>query len=225
MYNEDYLVHYGVLGMRWGQRSRNGIMKNQFSAKRQIDADTEGLRRLNNGEHAHLGVNSKRQAKYDIRDKKYLEARIQATKSMDAAIKAKREMKKAMADMSPWASRDTSEIKAHAEQVKKLEDATYKYVTARIQAKRDLQITQKGKDRVERSQYVRQISKHGLPNSFGDQQNSGFSSRLIKDIEANKGKDYADSVLKGASNRIIGGGVAVLALSGAIITASLLKDG
>lgn len=222
---ENYLAHYGVLGMHWGQRTRNGIMKNQSTSSRQIDADQKGLVRLNNGEHAHYGINAKRQSKYDERDKKYLEGRIQATKSIQKALEARDNLRKASAALSFAASRDTSEIDAHAKQVEDLKKATIAYTEARIQAKRDRQATESGKARAERSGYIRAITKTGLPNSAADQQSGGMSTMLVKNLESRKGKEYADSVLQGVNNRLVGPVIAGLAVSGAIIVSSLLKDG
>ena len=168
MYSEDYLVHYGVLGMHWGRRTRNGIMKRQATSSRQISADKEGLKRLANGEHASYGLNAKRQARYDERDKKYLEGRIKATKSAQRAKEAKEELKKANSALMGWASRKTSDVSGDAQKIENAKQATLKYIDARIQARKDRQATVKGGERAERSGYIRALSKYGLPNSVSD---------------------------------------------------------
>lgn len=225
MYNEGYLKHYGVLGMHWGRRTRNGIMKRQATSSRQISADKEGLRRLANGEHASYGLNAKRQAKYDERDKKYLEGRIKATKSAQRAKEAKEEFKKANSALMGWASRKTSDISGDAQKIENAKQAAVKYVDARIQARKDRQATVKGGERAERSGYIRALSKYGLPNSVSDQQSGGMATALVKNIESKKGKAYTDSIIKSTQHRVVGASVAALAVSGAIIVTSLLQDG
>ncbi len=74
--NNNYLTHYGILGMRWGvQRSPAG--RTMFTTKRQLAVDKRDLEKLNSGRHFSVGFTKKRQAAYDKRDKAILEKRIE----------------------------------------------------------------------------------------------------------------------------------------------------
>lgn len=84
--NNNYLAHYGILGMRWGVR-RN-------PAERQLTVDKRDLERLNNGRHLSVGLTKKRQAAYDKRDKTILEKRIEANEQKVANKAAKKATKK-----------------------------------------------------------------------------------------------------------------------------------
>lgn len=83
MYNQDYLVHYGKIGMHWGRRSMrsqlglpNTVGKQQLTKKRQLDADKKTLDDLKTGGHDSIGLSKKRQAKFDARDISILEKRV-----------------------------------------------------------------------------------------------------------------------------------------------------
>lgn len=75
---EDYLAHYGVLGMRWGHRSRSTRVRSrqQLTTSRQIKDDKRVLDQLNKGKHKSFAFTKKRQALYDERDKKQFADRI-----------------------------------------------------------------------------------------------------------------------------------------------------
>lgn len=77
-YNEDYLMHFGVKGMKWGvRRARGHTGPGRYATrKRQLDGDKRDLETLNKGGHLSVGVTKKRQTALDARDKAVLEKRI-----------------------------------------------------------------------------------------------------------------------------------------------------
>lgn len=91
--SNNYLTHYGTLGMRWGVR-RSSADRTMFTTKRQLVVDKRDLERLNNGRHLSVGLTKKRQAAYDKRDKTILEKRIEANEQKVANKAAKKATKK-----------------------------------------------------------------------------------------------------------------------------------
>ena len=80
----DYLKHYGVLGMKWGvRRTPAQLGRTMSTRKRQLAADKSDLKKLNSGKHTSVGVTKKRQAAYDKRDKDILEKRIKSNEQKD----------------------------------------------------------------------------------------------------------------------------------------------
>lgn len=77
-YPEDYLMHYGVKGMKWGHRKARGHggPGKYVTRKRQLAGDKRDLETLNKGGHLSVGMTKKRQAALDKRDKAALEKRI-----------------------------------------------------------------------------------------------------------------------------------------------------
>jgi hypothetical protein len=91
----DYLKHYGILGMKWGvRRTPAQLGRTMITTKRQLKADKVKLERLNSGKHISVGVTKKRQAAYDKRDKDILEKRIKYNEQKLANKAAKKEAKK-----------------------------------------------------------------------------------------------------------------------------------
>lgn len=91
----DYLAHYGILGMKWGvRRTPAQLGRTMITRKRQLAADKRDLERLNNGRHLSVGLTKKRQAAYDKRDKTILEKRIEANEQKLANKAAKKAAKK-----------------------------------------------------------------------------------------------------------------------------------
>lgn len=73
--------------------------------------------------------------------------------------------------------------------------------------------------------YVNEMSKQGLMGSLADRQSGGRSTRLYNRIKKDKGKEYADTVLKKTQDRAIGqmiGGAAVAL--GAVIVSGMLSS-
>lgn len=77
-YNEEYLMHYGVKGMKWGVRKLRGHAGpgRYLTRKRQLDGDKKDLRYIENGGHLSVGLTKKRQENFDKRDKASIEKRI-----------------------------------------------------------------------------------------------------------------------------------------------------
>lgn len=66
MYDQNYLAHYGIIGMKWGQR--------------RIAKAEAGIQRLDSGKHLSIGIGKNRQSQHDTRDRKILQDRISRTK-------------------------------------------------------------------------------------------------------------------------------------------------
>jgi len=91
----DYLKHYGVLGMKWGiRRTPAQLGRTMITTKRQLTADKVKLDRLNSGKHTSVGFTKKRRAAYDKRDKDILEKRIKSNEQKLANKAAKKAAKK-----------------------------------------------------------------------------------------------------------------------------------
>ena len=91
----DYLKHYGVLGMKWGiRRTPAQLGRTMITSKRQLTADKVKLDRLNSGKHTSVGFTKKRQAAYNKRDKDILEKRIKSNEQKLANKAAKKAAKK-----------------------------------------------------------------------------------------------------------------------------------
>ena len=91
----DYLAHYGILGMKWGvRRTPAQLGRTMITRKRQLAADKSDLKKLNSGKHLSVGFTKKRQAAYDKRDKDILEKRIKYNEQKLANKAAKKEAKK-----------------------------------------------------------------------------------------------------------------------------------
>lgn len=99
----DYLAHYGILGMKWGiRRTPAQLGRTMITRKRQLAADKSDLERLNSGKHLSVGFTKKRQEAYDKRDKAALERRIKANeqKITDKALKKAAKKKPSVKEMS-----------------------------------------------------------------------------------------------------------------------------
>ena len=74
LYNDSYLMHYGVLGMKWGQhKARNAYNKNYSNKQRKHD-------RAVYGERAERRINRKMNEGYGIQAARAIESNRHATK-------------------------------------------------------------------------------------------------------------------------------------------------
>ena len=78
--NSEYLCHYGIIGMKWGQR--------------RVARAEAGLKRLDSGGHLSISITKNRQDQYDARDRRILTNRIQSTKKSLQENDEKRAQKK-----------------------------------------------------------------------------------------------------------------------------------
>lgn len=82
---EDYLMHYGVKGMKWGVRravrGHGGPGIYVSGNKKKLSGYKKDLKVLNDGGHLSVGGTKKRQAAYDKRDRANLEKKIAKTES------------------------------------------------------------------------------------------------------------------------------------------------
>ena len=96
------LMHYGVLGMKWGHRKGNYSKRTlrgnagpgrYTTRERQLAGDMKDLDGLSKGQHLSRGFTKKRQAAFDARDKKLLEQRIAKSTHKLADKQEKKNMK------------------------------------------------------------------------------------------------------------------------------------
>lgn len=104
-YNNDYLMHYGVQGMKWGTRRIRGHAGpgRYITRKRQLAGDKRDLKYLEKGGHLSVGLTKKRQAAYDKRDKDRLEKRIAKNEEV---LQKRAEKKNAAKATNPNRSRE-----------------------------------------------------------------------------------------------------------------------
>lgn len=94
-YSDDYLMHYGVKGMKWGVRKVRGHAGpgRYITRKRQLAGDKRDLKTLEKGGHLSVGLTKKRQATLDARDKAALEKRIAKNEKVLAEQESTKEKK------------------------------------------------------------------------------------------------------------------------------------
>lgn len=82
---ENYLMHYGVKGMKWGVRravrGHGGPGIYVGNNKKKLAGYKKDLKVLDDGGHLSVGFTKKRQAAYDKRDRTNLERKIAKTES------------------------------------------------------------------------------------------------------------------------------------------------
>lgn len=119
--DEDFLEHYGVLGMKWGVRKdkRSGYLKRS----KQVESDKRLLKKIEDGKgRMSVGLTKKRQAKYNERDKTNLKKSIEYN---EKKIKEKETKKKAKAKTKPNSQNGTD--------IKKLSNSELRQLNERLQ--------------------------------------------------------------------------------------------
>ena len=151
MYNQDYLCHYGRIGMHWGQRNKRPEVTSAKNAYREAKKN----RRIIEKEMPILGFGIKGIAKTEAVGEKYNKAQIDVLDKRVAYEKSKK-------------------------------------------------TTEEGKLKIERKVYQRAMNKIGLPGSANDTARyNGLGKVLAKHLEEQKGKPYADSIIKKTQNVVV----------------------
>lgn len=129
----DELYHYGIPGMKWGQRKSNYVKRVirghagpsiHLSRKKQLAADKRDLEGLKKGQHLSVGITKKRQAAYDRRDQRMLERRIAKN---EAYFKKK-------ADANSRISKDSRRVtKLRKKPIKELSNDDLKTINKRLE--------------------------------------------------------------------------------------------
>lgn len=138
----DYLAHYGILGMKWGvRRTPAQLGRTMITRKRQLAADKSDLKKVNSGKRLSVGLTKKRQDAYNKRDKAVLERRIR-----DNEQKLANKAKKAAAKKKP--------------SVKEMSDEELRKVVNRLQMER--QYSQLSESNVSKGkEYIQKVIKTG----------------------------------------------------------------
>ena len=77
----------------------------------------------------------------------------------------------------------------------------------------------------ERNTYVKEMTKSGLPGSAKDNYMRNRSTRLYNSIKAEKGKKYADDIMKKTQNRTVGALAATAAFTvGTMVVTTILSN-
>ena len=163
MYNENYLMHYGKIGMRWGHRNP------------QVAAAKESYR------------DSRRTLKREIRVAPRIGFGI---KGIAEAEKSQKSINKAALD----------------------------YLDKKAAYKMSKKESGEAKARVERKVYQKAMTRIGLPGSAAD--GAGMGKALAKHLEARKGKEYAESVIKKTQTQLVTG----LAVSAAVTVGAIIAE-
>ena len=120
---DNFLEHYGILGMKWGHRQSIGITR-----KRQEEFSKRDLKKLDEGGHISRGITKSRQAAYDARDRKKIE---------ETLAKVKSKPKEEKLDTSSADHKRKVELKK--KKVKELSNADLKDLTNRLQLEKQYQ--------------------------------------------------------------------------------------
>lgn len=108
---------------------------------------------------------------------------------------------------------------------KKYIDADVKFASERVKYKASKAKNKEKKEKKELNAYVNEFTRAGLPGSHDDRQSGGRSTALYNKVAKDKGKKYADRVLKKTQNQL----VATIATSavvtlGLAVTQSILEN-
>lgn len=183
----EYLAHHGILGQKWGK-------KNGPPYPLSDDDRSAKEKRLN--------PSSKSRGEIEEARSKYKRAKKEYSKAHKAYYK------------KTLAPNNMSRLKESEQKKKELEKKETDVRDARI----NYDFVRKGGDeKALRNAYLKELRKHGLPESYADVQSGGKSTKLISDITKKHGEEYADKLLKRRSKELY----TELAASGVLYLGSL----
>ena len=108
---------------------------------------------------------------------------------------------------------------AEAEQSQKnINKKALDYLDKKAAYKMSKKDTEEGRVRVERKVYQKAMTRIGLPGSAAD--SAGMGKALAKHLEARKGKEYAESVIKKTQSQLVTG----LVVTGAVAVGGMIVE-
>lgn len=155
-----------------------------------------------NDEIMHYGVKGMRwghRKKY-YNDDGSLNARGQARQDYKDARKATRQANREF-KRSSYTAIGMKGLDKYRSAEKNAHDAALRELDAKAKYNASKQKTQAKADKAELKTYAKAMAKTGLAGSYNDTKSGGKSSRIYDNLQATKGKEYADRVAKRVQNR------------------------